>query len=163
MRAVPLVYVSCADHAAAVAALDGSAKANVADATPATDELAFDITDRVLASQPSLLKGRSFVEALQSGPCVEMWADLCNLMTAESVHMPGYECASDWCCYPPKSACWYELQVRGVLSKAPRFVLRTHKDCLPSLKGVSVPPTPTGIKCYPSDMLARSDKKSKAA
>ena len=57
----------------------------------------------------------------------------------------------------------YELQVRGVLSKTPRFVLRTHKDCLPSLKGVSVPPTPTGIKCYPSDMLARSDKKSKAA
>ena len=43
----------------------------------------------------------------------------------------------------------YELQVRGVLSKTPRFVLRTHKDHLPSLTAISVPqgvpPTPTSI------------------
>ena len=139
MRAVPLVYVSCADHAAAVAALDGSAKANVADATPATDEVAIDITDRIIARQPSLLHGRTFVEALQSGPCAEMWADLCNLMTAESVHVPGVSSYTEASYSSFESACWYELQVRGVLSKAPRFVLRTHKDHLPSLTAVSVP------------------------
>jgi len=113
----PILCISCADFDAEIARIAGpKLEVNTASLDCGPDEVAFDITEKVLSAQ-ECLRGRSFLAAMAKDNGPELLKLFGTLLSPT-----GYEESER-----PDLGPHYEVQVRGLRDDRPTFILRTSK------------------------------------
>ena len=153
-RAVPLLLLSCVDHAAAVRTLDTESVANTMDICPSVADIAIDITQHVLSSVGTL-SSKPFKEILRQDDGIALWSYLTHLMEASAVRNGVCTDFDDLANGPATTPAYYEVQIRDVHAHQPRFVLRTAREHLGFLTSQSLK---EGDWCapYPAHVLEES-------
>ena len=142
-RKTPFVRLSLGDYAADLRALSPSTKPNSAPLPPADDEVAFDVTEKLLCPNslidvPSLapLRKGSLVTFLEGAEPEALLAffTACGTIVPQAMQQPPTDIAKMHGLVWDDTAASYELQVRGVNAPTPTFVLRMPKAGVKLLK-----------------------------
>jgi len=122
---IPKVLVSCAEYAKDVGALGSGVVANNMAVPASPDDVAFDITSKVLAdSRASFLSSKSFAAALKEPGTTAGFYELISEFSGQVVKANAAKEGGKGAPLLEKKPLAYEVQLRGIGKSSPKIVFR---------------------------------------